>query len=256
MKKRIEHQDNDWFPQCSDDLIGLYKVDAHNCQGDSSLITKNLFLVFDIAKKYQGRGLDFSDLLQEGNIGLMRAAEKFDTKRKTKFSTHATWWIKQAIVRAIENKGRTIRLPSYVMEIDQKMRRAVTKLNEEQRTINDKNIADVLGVNSNKIGRIRKRIAMSRTQEEDESLENSSNKTADIESIVSHNLDCQQAVYYLRNDGLEPTQKKVLEMRFFNKTGEKLTWMEIGKRIGVSKETARQSGMSGLKKLRQDMTEK
>lgn len=272
-----ELQSNDWFPEMND-LLALYKVDARNCQGGTSLIKNNLFLVFDIAQKYQHRGLEFADLIQEGNIGLLRARKKFDRKRNVKFSTHATWWIKQAIGRAVENQGRTIRLPTYAADFEQRIKRVSARLEQTGEKVNDENIAAELKreiydrakkegrrvnlkgwskmITPEQIEKLRKRIAITQTVEDDTLPEvGRSDGLIDIEATIINKLDCQEATTYLRNDGLDPTQKQILEMRFFNGTGRVLSWREIGEAIGVSKETARKKGEKGLEKLRQDITE-
>jgi RNA polymerase primary sigma factor len=232
-------------------------------QGDQAamqqFVLSNLRLVVNIAKRYVGRGLPLIDLIQEGNIGLMRAVQKFDWRRGFKFSTYATWWIRQAITRAIADKGRTIRLPVHVSEALSKLNTVQQRLTQELgREPTNEEIARELGISPERVEetRLAARLPSSIDQPIGEDEETSvadlvADKTAlGPEELAHERLLKQEAERTLANM-LTEREKLVLQMRFGLGNGHVYPLEKIGEKLGLTRERVRQIEASALRKLRE-----
>ncbi len=221
------------------------------------LITANSRLVISVAKKYIGRGVPFLDLIQEGNIGLIRAAKKFDYHRGHKFSTYATWWIRQAVTRAIADQGRTIRVPVHMGDQINKMLRVSHQLTQELgREPSIEELGEALKVTPKKVESIiqiaRRPLSLETpTDEEEDSVLGDFIEDEDSPEpveIATRNLLKEQIREVL--NGLPPREVRILQLRYGLLDGESYTLEEVGKKMGVTRERVRQIEAQALSRLR------
>ena len=236
------------------ELIHLIE-DSSNAQ--SLLISANSRLVISIAKKHVNRGVPFLDLIQEGNIGLMRAVKRFDYERGYKFSTYATWWIRQSISRAVADQSRTIRLPVHQIELLSKMFRMKHHLKQQLgRDPNEFEIAEAMGLSLEKVKQMYNDARYTLSLDMPVSFESESVLGDYIEDQEAPDLDLTTILSLQRQnlnkilELLPAREARILRLRFGLSNGETHTLREIGIKIGVSRERIRQIEAQAIRRLR------
>jgi RNA polymerase primary sigma factor len=248
------------------DLEKSLARDIHACNEQSAvardrMVRANLRLVVNIARGYTGKGLALQDLIEEGNLGLLRAVEGFDPNMNTRFSTYASYWIKQSIKRALVNTAKTIRIPAYMVELLAKWRRATNKLNDELgRPPTNEEIAKLLGLPKKKLNIIKKAIRVYNSAPQadqggengwsiEEMLMDGNCKTPDTEMVETDDLKHVMVLL----EKMDKREATVLKMRFGIDGEEPKTLKEIGESLGLTRERVRQIESEALAKLYEDM---
>lgn len=234
------------------------RIEAGDKEAVQQFVLANLRLVVSIAKRYVGRGLSLLDLIQEGNIGLMRAVQRYDWRRGHRFSTHATWWIRQAISRAVADKGRAIRLPVYVNTALNRVRRERQRLVQELgRDPTEQEMADALGMDVERLHELEAApgtpISLELPVGEDEEQElgdvlADEASTSPEEAATTRTM--KQEVQDVLEDVLTPRERLVLQLRFGLGNGHTFPLEQVGRQLGITRERVRQIEAGALAKLR------
>lgn len=234
------------------------RISQGDAEARQELCNANLRLVISIAKRHMGRGLSFMDLIQEGNIGLLKAVDKFDTSKGCRFSTHASWWIQQAISRAISNTGRTVRIPAHLVETINKMKRINSELTVKLgREPSNLELAAALDTDEEtikywyKISEDIVSLDVKIKDDEDATIGELIEDKSLQNPIGNILLEEQKEIFKNVLDTLTQRESDILQYRYGLKTDEPKTLEEIGHIYGLTKERIRQIESAALRKLRQ-----
>lgn len=237
-------------------------IERGDVEARDRMVRANLRLVVNISRGYTGKGLSLQDLIEEGNLGLLRAVEGFDPTVGTRFSTYASYWIKQSIKRALINSAKTIRIPAYMVELLSKWRRATARLSEELgRTPTNEEVARVLGLPKKKLPIIRKAIRISNSTPQSDQSESGwslgemvmdERLKAPDEMLLDHDI-LRHAMELLED--LDDREATVLRLRFGLDGFEPKTLKEIGAELGLTRERVRQIETEALRRLADGLTD-